>query len=213
MTDQITPAPADRGAWMQTYTGRAFFLQTPDVADIDIHDIAHALANSCRFFGHCSGFYSIAQHSVIVSELAVGLLRAGKTAEVGGGAGAACVRMTALAGLLHDAAEAYVGDIVAPLKQLLPDFARIERGVEDAIAARFGLSQILANRTAPSSIRDAVKKADLMALATERRDLLNPLHPFTWIDLPAPRIEPIVPWLPSKAKERFLSRFFALIEA
>ena len=89
-----------------------------------IEDIAHALSLQCRFNGHCSDFYSVAEHSLRVSRLVEWL---GNTRDV---------VMTAL---LHDAAEAYIGDIVSPLKKELPDFTSIERVVESAIAERFSL--------------------------------------------------------------------------
>ena len=81
---------------MVTYTGKEFYPLDPNPADIDIKDIAHALSNCCRFAGHIKSFYSVAQHSVIVSEL--------------------CEPENALAGLLHDASEAYLSDIARPVK-------------------------------------------------------------------------------------------------
>src|SRR5690242_11754504 len=86
-----------RGDWMQTYTGRRFWPLDPRVDDIDIGDIAHHLSLVCRFAGACREFYSVAQHCVGVSYV--------------------CDPKDALWGLLHDAAEAYVGDMVRPLKR------------------------------------------------------------------------------------------------
>src|ERR1019366_9954250 len=86
----------DDGA-IRTYSGVRFKPLDPDPA-VGISDIAHALANQCRFGGHSSAFYSVAQHSVRVSEI--------------------CAAEDALWGLLHDASEAYLVDVPAPLKQL-----------------------------------------------------------------------------------------------
>ncbi|MFG0247924.1 MAG: phosphohydrolase, partial [Phycisphaeraceae bacterium JB051] len=78
-------------SWIQTYTGKAFYPLREDPGIIDIRDIAHALSLQCRFNGHCSDFYSVAQHSVHVSEVVP--------------------QAFALWGLLHDAAEAYMSDL------------------------------------------------------------------------------------------------------
>lgn len=92
---------------IRTFTGRLVNPFAMLAADFDIVDIAHALANTCRFGGHCPEFYSVAQHSVHVASLCDGEAR--------------------LYGLLHDAAEAYLGDVVGPLKcrtQLTPQGPR-----------------------------------------------------------------------------------------
>lgn len=199
-------APAHRGQWMQTATGRAFFLDDPSAVDIDIRDIAQALSHLCRFGGHVNTFYSVAQHSLLVSDIAVRLYQ-----QRGGFLFNGPARQVALAGLLHDAAEAYVGDVVAPLKRILPDYGRIERKIADTVAARFDVGHILGSGVGVSALRDAVHDADMIALATEKRDIVHPVAPFQWIELPAPLPEPITPWSALRARERFLSRFFALL--
>src|ERR1700683_336889 len=87
---------ADRGAWIVTFSGRRFYVLDPRPSDVRIEDIAHSLSLQCRFNGHVKNFYSVAQHSVLVSER--------------------CDPADALYGLLHDASEAYIGDMSAPLK-------------------------------------------------------------------------------------------------
>jgi len=126
-----------------TFIGREVDPLNLTAADIDIRDIAHALALLCRFNGHCARFYSVAQHSVWVSR------QCGDEA---------------LIGLLHDAAEAYLGDIPTPVKHRLPAFKTAEEKAEQAIAARFGLQEL-------GSLR--VKAADAEALGLEKRHLLH----------------------------------------
>lgn len=128
----------------QTYSGGKFYPRTPRGEDMDIADIAMALSKQCRFNGHCEGFYSVAQHAVLVSH---------RVPEW-------CARE----GLMHDAAEAWIGDLVTPVKYECPDYLSIEEGVEVVVARRFGLVYPL-----PA----AVKKADRRICATEKRDLFG----------------------------------------
>src|SRR5512146_2196359 len=108
----------DRG-WIQTYTGRQFWPFNPHPEDVRAEDIAHALSQVCRYQGHCLEFYSVAQHSVLVSYAVPDHL--------------------ALWGLLHDAAEAYLADIARPLKHAFPYFMGVEEEIEKVIAFRFAL--------------------------------------------------------------------------
>lgn len=168
--------------WIQTYTGKRFCLDPIDQPvpdEIDIEDIAHALAHLCRWTGHTRGFYSVAQHSVLVSEIVPPSL--------------------VLEGLLHDAAEAYLGDVSRPLKALVPEYRALEARLEHAIAVRFGLR---------FPWPDAVKEADARVLITERRDLLRNTKETEWGgSWPEPLVTTIVPWTPEASKEQFLRRF------
>lgn len=163
-----------------TAAGTEFDLLRPWQSPCDITTIAHALAHLCRFTGHTHRFYSVAQHSVLVSRIVP--------------------PEHALAGLLHDAAEAFVGDVATPLKRLLPEYRVIERRVQCALLARFGL---------PQALPECVAHADLVALRTEQRDLLlsdawpasGDVQP---LDLP---IEPLAP---EAARVAFLARFAVL---
>lgn len=110
----------------------------------DIEDIAHGLAMTCRFAGQCNRFYSVAQHSVHVSQIVPA--------------------KDAYAGLMHDAPEAFIHDISKPLKTIMPEYKLIERRLEKTIADRFQV---------PYPLPASVKQADLIMLATEQRQLMN----------------------------------------
>ena len=162
--------------WIQTYTLRAFDLLAPTPDMVDVEDIAHALSRTNRFSGHTHGEpYSVAHHSMLVADL---LASWGWPPEV--------VRE----GLLHDAGEAYYGDITSPVKQALLDL-RIENLDDEINGTTFRPPHVIAELTGPIDrvVRSAlmlpehetpiVKRADLVALAIERRDL--------FADKPEPR--------------------------
>ena len=121
-------------------SGGYFDFEYPEASVITILDIAHALSNICRFTGHTSRFYSVAEHSVLCSYLVP--------------------PEDAFAALMHDAAEAVLSDVSKPLKSLLPDYQRIEARVEAAIFAQWGL---------PANVPASVKRADMQMLGIEQR--------------------------------------------
>jgi 5'-deoxynucleotidase YfbR-like HD superfamily hydrolase len=167
---------------IQTYSGAIFDPIFPDPTEIRIMDIAHALANQCRFSGHTRWHYSVAQHSVSVSHMVP--------------------EKDALWGLMHDAAEAYLVDLPRPLKRqpgLGTEYKLIEARLERAIAARFGLYL---------PIPDSVKEADSRMLVTEQRDLMPG---WTGCKDGYPDVKPydfaIPQKMPDKAERDFLERF------
>lgn len=134
------------GTTMRLASGRLFDPCHPCPDDIDLRDMSHALSRLCRFGGHTRDFYSVAQHCVLVSNL--------------------CDDADARAGLLHDAGEAYIGDMVRPLKHSgeMGFYRDVEAQLEAVIAARWGLEAL----DPPS-----VKLADRIAVALEMRDLMT----------------------------------------
>jgi hypothetical protein len=169
-----------RGDWIQTYTGKAFYPLDPRPEDVDIVDIAHALGNLCRFNGHCLRFYSVAEHSVLLSR--------------------AVTPEHALWALLHDAAEAYLADVPRPTKRMLPTYVDMESRVMSAIAARIGLA---------GDIPQAVKDADLRILTDERLKIMAP-PPRQWSTDGVPLGVQIWGWPPDRAKGQFLHDFWNL---
>ena len=164
-----------------TYSGIRFWPLLPNPADIRIEDIAHALSNQCRFAGHSREFYSVAEHSVRVSQH--------------------CRPEDALWGLLHDASETFLTDVPAPLKEL-PQFEAYraaERRLQRAISTRFGLAP-----EQPESVGDA----DRSILGVEIRDLLTSINASQSKRAPQKdKLAITAPWPPRVAKARFLSRF------
>jgi 5'-deoxynucleotidase YfbR-like HD superfamily hydrolase len=168
------------GDCFQLFSAGPFYPLDPRPVEIRIEDIAHALSNLCRFGGHCRKFYSVAQHSVLVSRI-VSL-------------------QLALEGLLHDAAEAYLGDMVRPLKASMPAFSRAEEKVYAAVAEKFNL---------PPRIHREVARADLVALSTEARDLMAREESIwgKWVGRVRPLPRRIIPLAPPLAEKLFLERF------
>jgi 5'-deoxynucleotidase YfbR-like HD superfamily hydrolase len=167
------------GAWIQTFSGRKVYPLDPNPDSIVIQDIAHSLAHQCRFTGHTSSFYSIAQHCVLVSYL--------------------CDYKDQMYGLLHDGSEYALVDIPSPLKRS-PEFAfyrEIEKKVQRIIYDRFELF---------GEEPESVKRADQMLLATEARDLMSPLHS-DWRSLQKPLPFKIEALAPADAEKLFLDRF------
>lgn len=163
-------------------SGGYFDFTKPDAKPILIDDIALGLSNTCRFGGQCKQFYSVAEHCWLMSYLVD--------------------EAHAWDALMHDAAEALIGDIPKPLKMLLPDYQRLEREVEAAIADQFSVSLPLP---------DAVKHADLAMLAAEQKHVMK--NGDDWQS--AGGVEPpqvtFEFWRPYMARYKFLKRFNELL--
>lgn len=172
------------GGWIQTFTGKKFFPLNPRVEDVCIDDIAHALSNVCRYGGHCRQFYSVAQHCCMVSDW---------------------IPEFKLEALMHDATEAYLGDMVRPVKHSegMKGFRDAEARLEWSIAAALDLDFL------PETVK-LVKEYDNRALFTEKKFILthqgmlwsSPVEP-----LP---VAYLTPWTPEQAEEEFLERYFSL---
>lgn len=140
---QGQPTPVLTAPLLVTFTGKKLDLFDPQAHLVDIRDIAHALANICRWGGHTAEFYSVAEHSILVSH----------------------VCSDPRWGLLHDATEAYLGDIVRPLKRFLPMYAQLEEAWTRSIATALGL---------PLSLPEDLKACDDTIALMEADQIMAP---------------------------------------
>ncbi len=163
-----------------TASGRFFDLLKPEEYEYDIEEIATSLSNLCRYTGHVNKFYSVAEHSVLVSRLLPDKL--------------------ALAGLLHDASEAFVGDVSSPLKKLLPEYKRIEENIQTAIARYYELEY---------PYPPEVHEADKRMYWQERQEVANNgVRDQLWHqDLRATRRVSATGLAPHMARRMFLARY------
>jgi hypothetical protein len=172
------PLPGMKVTWLQTFTGRYFYPTAPCPDDVDIRDIAHALSQICRYAGHTSEFYSVAEHSWLVSTMVP--------------------EEYALHALLHDAAEAYCQDLPSSVKQALPAYKEMEDQIQRAIWYKFNLY--------PEEPR-IVKQADLDILYTEKDRVLGNTPPWTQIPGTKRAGLRLECWQPKAAEYAFLTRF------
>lgn len=169
------------GGWTQTFSGKQFWGKDARREDLDIESIAHALALVNRYNGHTPYPYSVAQHSVLVSR--------------------ECDPADAFWGLMHDASEAYIGDMISPIKRFNHIYLEDETRLMKVVCERFGMAEEM-----PAS----VKKADLTVLAAEA-DVLFPVRPADWkLPFPAAKNCPIKEMAWWEAEEQFLARFYEL---
>lgn len=206
MTEAKTVEAAElykaEGQDLHIYTckGRKFFLYRPT---FDIEEIAHAISMQCRYTGHVSHFYSVAEHSLLVARLMEEI----EYCKIGGG--------TPLEGLLHDAHEGYISDIASPWKTMIPEYSKTEKSIEAAMRVHFGL---------PAKISEGVKRADWLALFIEAKQLLmpgvvegfRPPDPYTkelGLSLAASRRWDVISLNPLEGEETFLDAFNALSDS
>lgn len=166
------------GDWMQTYTGGVFFPLDARMDEIRFEDISSALSKMCRFNGHCIKFLSVAEHCVHIAKLAPPDLQ--------------------LTALMHDASEAYIADIIRPIKPYLKGYEEIETSLMEKIAQRFDFYW---------PIPPAIKHLDNAMLATERaQNMAAP--PRDWLNLPEPLDVQLRFWTPAQASYEFTTAFY-----
>jgi len=164
---------------MQTFTGKAFYPIDPRPEELDPTDMAHALGMLCRYGGHSSEFYSVAEHCVLMSH--------------------AVTPIHALWALMHDATEAYLVDLPRPLKRSLSGYDAVEARLMAVICQRFHLRE---------SMPEEVKLADNRILVDERAALMRPA-PLPWasIENVEPLGVELMCWSPAEAAEAWINRF------
>jgi hypothetical protein len=183
---QVEASPTVRrivGPTILLQSGEYFDFLDPEHSIISIEDVAHGLSMTCRFAGQCRRFYSVAEHSVLASwHVAPGF---------------------ALDALMHDAAEAFIGDVSKPLKDLLSDYRTVEHRIEAAVLGRFGIAH---------PMPPAVKEIDLVLLATEQRALMGNRDDWDYTRGRTPLDITLPCWAPEKAKAMFLQRYAELTD-
>jgi uncharacterized protein len=206
MTVRKLSAPeASARVWQRMLSGRRLDLLDPSPPDIEIADIAHGLARVARWNGQTSGahIFSVAQHTLLVEAV----MRT-QTPRVD--------TKVRLAGLLHDAPEYVIGDMISPFKAVLGgDYKAVEKRLLSAIHIRFGLPPVL-----EPEIERQIKEADKGAAYLEATELAgfaeaeakrlfgrDPGLPM------ATRQDYLTPWTAAKAEKRFLARFKAILSS
>lgn len=185
-------------SWINTHTGKSFSLQVFQPQRIDVNDIAHALSQICRYTGHTDRFYSVAEHCCRVFDVIKEMPNHSAN--------------DLLCALMHDASEAYLGDVSAPLKSLpeMEGYRTVEARLEGAIAIRFGLMRV--NNRWPS----VVEYVDKQMLTVEVEALLANKHP----DFDLPKVSDVVRevnarrvfgWSSREAKTEFSARWNGML--
>lgn len=197
---ELIPVQENDRALFNTSSGTVIDLKNPDKNYYDIRDVAHALSHICRFGGHTKAFYSVAQHSVFVMHLirpALYLLDEEQK------------KTYLMHGLLHDMTEAYVGDVIKPLKNLLPQYELIEDSFFVQMCKAFGLEAAYMS----NDLTDCIKHHDRIALDLEHEALIKGdptrmMKVMRQVDM----LEENEPgfWPPAKAKAAFLHAYDTL---
>lgn len=172
--------------FITTATGKRFHFEDPQPDEIDIADIAYSLSNTNRWGGHSCPAFNVAQHSVMVADA---LLRNGAP------------QIIQLQGLMHDAAEAYLGDIPTPIKRKLPEYMAMELLVTDAIFRKFGI---------PLPLDQQVHLQDVEIRRWEYRDLMPDAY---GVDPPFGPHPTLKVWTPVESEASFVGRYYDLAVA
>ena len=170
------------GHWIQTFTGGRFYILDPREEEVDIFDIAHSLSMQCRYLGHAHNFYSVAQHSVL---LATWCREKGMSPE------------SQFEALMHDAHEAYTGDIPKPIKVSIPILQDAEKRVEDVVRRKYRLQP---------DMPDWCHQIDRDIVVDEKRALMADQNGWTFIGSQPLGVE-IKSWEPEMAELCFLTLF------
>lgn len=148
--------------------------------DIHLRDIAFSLGKTCRYNGHCGGFYSVAEHCIVMSNMVPD--------------------ECSMWALMHDASEAYCGDLILPIKQILPEFKEVEDRIHDAIVRKFDLD-------ITEEIHHKVKVADQFIALVEIQHLFpKNLKRDVHITATLTELRKENPWLPRGGLRSWLSR-------
>lgn len=172
--------------FIETYTGRAFWPLRPTKDALSIIDIAHALANQCRYSGHVQHFYSVAQHCCLLANW---------MAENGGSP------MDCLQILMHDAPEAYLVDIPRPVKQYMPQYRVWDHAINDVIRDWMGWKDL--------PILPIQDELDSRVIVDERAQLMDRARTNDWGHKMEPLGIQILPWTPTEAERIFLRLYAA----
>lgn len=164
--------------WMQSYNSKVIYPLQPKPDDFSLETVAHALALKCRFNGQCKFFYSVAQHSVIVS--------------------LHCSQENALWGLLHELDEVFLPDVPRPIKPTIPGWKELAEKHMRAGATAFKLRM---------PIPDQVHHVDAACLNAEKFDVMGK-PPKEWGQLPPRLDYPIEPMSWQDAKQWFIDRYY-----
>lgn len=190
-SENLDPLVTDGGrekVWCETYTGRRVYPTAMTVDMVDFEDIAHSLAHQCRYNGHTTHFYSVAEHCVHMADYTMDLGRSPKDA---------------LHALLHDACEAYIGDIPRPIKCAIPRLKEVENKIDLVIAEVFDL---------PVYKPDWLEELDARIVVDERAQAKLPSN-HVWVhDVLEPLGVKIGFWKPADAKHLFVRRYRVLTD-
>jgi hypothetical protein len=171
-------------AWMETNSGRQFNYAHLDAGSICIEDVAAALSKMCRYNGHTRRFYSVAEHCVLMSRWVSG--QADRTID------------DCKVALLHDASEAYLSDVVRPVKNFLEDYKAMEASIDGFVMAHFEVQY---------PFPPWLKEIDTRILVDERAQAMNPSTNVWGVDGLEPLGVNVQFWSPDQAEQEFLREY------